>query len=33
MLVIDAGRNTMPAFSVLSDQELLDISTFVKESL
>jgi alcohol dehydrogenase (cytochrome c) len=33
MLVIDAGRNTMPAFGVLSDQELLDISTFVKDSL
>lgn len=33
MLVIDAGRNTMPAFGVFSDQELLDVSTFVKDSL
>lgn len=33
MLVIDAGRNTMPAFEVLSDQELLDVSTFVKDAL
>ena len=33
MLVIDGGRNTMPAFGVFSDQELLDISTFVKDRL
>ena len=33
MLIVNGGRNTMPAFSVLTDQELLDISTFVKNSL
>ncbi len=33
MLVIDAGRNTMPAFAVFTDQELLDISTYVKDRL
>jgi mono/diheme cytochrome c family protein len=33
ILLIDGGRNTMPAFGVFSDQELLDISTFVKDSL
>lgn len=33
MLVVNDGRNTMPAFDVLSDQELVDISTFVSERL
>lgn len=33
MLVIDAGKNTMPAFAGLTEQELLDISTFVAEKL
>jgi alcohol dehydrogenase (cytochrome c) len=33
MLVINDGRNTMPAFAVLSEQELLDVSTFVREAL
>ena len=33
MLVINDGRNTMPAFDVFTDQELIDISTFVAERL
>ncbi|MEY4640960.1 MAG: hypothetical protein RLZZ227_954 [Pseudomonadota bacterium] len=33
MLVIDGGRNTMPAFDVLSDQDLLDVSSYVQDSL
>ncbi|MDT8397363.1 MAG: PQQ-binding-like beta-propeller repeat protein [Pseudomonadales bacterium] len=33
MLVVNDGRNTMPAFAVFSAQELLDISTFVSEKL
>lgn len=33
MLVINDGRNTMPSFDVLTDQQLLDISSFVVERL
>ena len=33
MKVIHEGRNTMPAFDVLSDQELMDISAFVVERM
>ncbi len=33
MLVVNDGRNTMPAFDVFTDQELVDISTFVAEQL
>ena len=33
MLVINDGRNTMPAFDVFTDQELVDISTFVTARL
>ncbi len=33
MLVVNDGRNTMPAFDVFTDQELVDISTFVAERL
>lgn len=32
MLVINAGRNNMPAFPQFSSQQLLDVSTYVKES-
>jgi mono/diheme cytochrome c family protein len=32
-LVINAGRNTMPAFAGFTEQELLDISTFVQDAL
>jgi len=33
MLVVNAGRNTMPAFAGFSEQELLDISTYVHDEL
>jgi len=33
MRVIYEGTNTMPAFNVLSDQQLVDISRFVAERL
>jgi mono/diheme cytochrome c family protein len=33
MLVVNDGRNTMPSFNVFTDQQLLDISTFVAERL
>lgn len=33
MLVVRAGRNTMPAFAGFTQQELLDISTYVIEAL
>ena len=33
MLVVSDGRNTMPAFNVFTDQQLVDISTFVVERL
>jgi len=33
MLVVNDGRNSMPAFDVFTDQELVDISTFVAERL
>lgn len=33
MLVVKAGRNTMPAFAGFTQQELLDISTYVIEEL
>jgi mono/diheme cytochrome c family protein len=33
MLIVNAGRNTMPAFAGLTQQELLDISTFVVDAL
>lgn len=33
MLIVNAGRNTMPAFAGLTQQELLDISTFVVGAL
>ena len=33
MLIINAGRNTMPGFATFSDQELLDVSTFVAERM
>jgi mono/diheme cytochrome c family protein len=33
MLVIHDGRNTMPAFDVFTQQQLIDISTFVVERL
>jgi mono/diheme cytochrome c family protein len=33
MRVVNAGRNTMPAFAGFTQQELLDISTYVMEAL
>lgn len=33
MLIVKAGRNTMPAFSGFTQQELLDISTYVVQAL
>jgi mono/diheme cytochrome c family protein len=33
MLVVNAGRKTMPAFAGFTQQELLDISTYVIEEL
>lgn len=33
MLVIHDGRNTMPAFDVFTEQQLVDISTFVVERM
>jgi len=33
MLVVRDGRNKMPSFDVFTDQELVDISTFVVERL
>lgn len=33
MLVVSAGRNTMPAFAGFTPQELLDISTYVQNEL
>lgn len=33
MLVVSNGRNAMPGFAGFSEQELLDISTFVQDSL
>jgi len=33
MLVVKAGRNTMPGFAGFTQQELLDISTYVNEEL
>lgn len=33
MLVVNNGRNTMPSFDVFTDQELVDISTFVVERM
>jgi len=33
MLVVNAGSNTMPAFSGFTAQELLDVSTYVKQEL
>ena len=33
MLAVNDGRNTMPSFDVFTDQQLLDISTFVVERL
>lgn len=33
MLVVKTGRNTMPPFSGFTQQELLDIGTYVKEEL
>lgn len=32
-LIINGGHNAMPAFAVLSEQELLDISTYVATQL
>jgi mono/diheme cytochrome c family protein len=33
MLVVKAGRNTMPAFAGFTQQEVLDVSTYVKDQL
>ncbi len=33
MLMVKTGRNTMPAFAGFTPQELLDVSTYVKEEL
>lgn len=33
MLVVSTGRNTMPAFAGFTQQELLDISTYVQNEL
>jgi mono/diheme cytochrome c family protein len=33
MLEVNAGRNSMPAFAGFSEQELLDISTYVRDVL
>jgi len=33
MLVINDGRNTMPGFDVFTEQQLVDISSFVAERL
>lgn len=33
ILVVKDGRNTMPSFDVFTDQQLLDIGTFVTERL
>lgn len=33
MLIVNDGRNTMPAFATFSGQELIDISEFVANRL